>query len=192
MIMWAISLLLVAKITHSRERKSLFSLMVLGSFSPFWWGRRSGPGLQSEPGLQSGSLHLGIRQEAEGTLLGTSLSHSSAPVSGNIHFQPDPFPPARLHFCLSHCSSCDRISSYNRFISVGVRLPRFSLLSSWWGAWQHTGRHGAEEDESSTSGPTGNRKRKPWRLTLVSETSKPTPLWHTPTKAIPSNPFKWC
>jgi hypothetical protein len=37
-------------------------------------------------------------------------------------------------------------------IGSGLQFQRFSLLSSWWEAWEHPGRHGAGEGaENSTS-----------------------------------------
>jgi hypothetical protein len=32
------------------------------------------------------------------------------------------------------------------FSRAGFKFKRFSPLSSWWEAWQHTGRHGAGEE----------------------------------------------
>ena len=61
-------------------------------------------------------------------------------------------------------------------IGAGLMFQRFHALSSWWGAWRHTGRHGAREiGESSTSGSTGSRKREKLDLAWAFETSKPNP-----------------
>ena len=48
-------------------------------------------------------------------------------------------------------------NSYEReqLIRVCLQFQMLSLFLSWWGAWRHTGRHGAEEEvESSTSEST--------------------------------------
>lgn len=42
----------------------------------------------------------------------------------------------------------------------GAGLQKLTPLSSWWGAWRQTGRHGSEVAESSTSGYEGSRKRE--------------------------------
>jgi hypothetical protein len=66
----------------------------------------------------------------------------------------------------------------NRLIGAGLPLQSFRPSSSWWGAWRHTGRHGAGEvAESSTSWSTGSRKRRCATLGIAwaQETSKPTP-----------------
>lgn len=43
-------------------------------------------------------------------------------------------------------------------IGDSLQFQRFSRLSSWWGAWQPVGRHGAREgDDSSTSSFSGRR-----------------------------------
>ena len=44
-------------------------------------------------------------------------------------------------------------------VFLGLAVQRFSLLSSWWGAWWHKGSHGAEEvAENSTSGLAASKK----------------------------------
>ena len=49
----------------------------------------------------------------------------------------------------------DHSKSYKEkhLVGAGLQIQRFSLLISWWEAWQHAGRHRAGEGaESSTSG----------------------------------------
>lgn len=47
----------------------------------------------------------------------------------------------------------DQTSIRKYLIGAGLQVQRFSPLSSWWEAWQHAGRCGAEEGaEGSTSG----------------------------------------
>ena len=44
---------------------------------------------------------------------------------------------------------------------IGVKVQRFSPLSSWKEVWLHTGRHGAREVvKSSISGLVGSRNSK--------------------------------
>jgi hypothetical protein len=71
-----------------------------------------------------------------------------------------------------------------------LTVQRFSLLSSWWEAWQHEGRHGAgERAESSTSESAGSRKRESHRAWL--KQLKPQrfpsllPLHHIPHDTLP-------
>jgi hypothetical protein len=76
---------------------------------------------------------------------------------------------------------CDKIYNQGSFykgihlIGDGLDFQRFSSLSSWWEAWQHSGRHGVGEcAESSTSRWAGIRKRETLGLAWVFETPKPT------------------
>lgn len=56
-------------------------------------------------------------------------------------------------------------------------LQRFSSLSSWWGTWGSTGRHGSEEGaKTSISGMTGSRIREShwnWLEFLKTQISPP-------------------
>ena len=79
----------------------------------------------------------------------------------------------------------DHGNSYKgkHLIGAGLWFQRFSPLSSWWGAWQHVGRHGAGKvAESSTSWPTGSKRRLWATLSIVwaYETSKPASHSDTP------------
>jgi hypothetical protein len=55
----------------------------------------------------------------------------------------------------------DHKNSYKEkhLIGIGLEFQMFILLSSWWEAWLHVGRHGGREgNESSASRSVGSRK----------------------------------
>jgi hypothetical protein len=59
---------------------------------------------------------------------------------------------------VKRCHDQGKFYKGKHLIGVGLQIQRFSLLSSWWEAWQHTGSLGGGGAESSTSGFTGSRR----------------------------------
>ena len=81
-------------------------------------------------------------------------------------------------------------------IRAGLQFQRFSSLSSWWEAWQHAGRHDAEEGaEGLTSWSAGSRRRlcQYWAELEHRRPQSLPPQWHTSSnKTTPPNSATPC
>jgi hypothetical protein len=60
-------------------------------------------------------------------------------------FSSDPMTLVRTDDINNHFNCCSFFLIRKLFIYDGFRVQRFSPLSSWWEAWQHTGRCSAAE-----------------------------------------------
>ena len=75
----------------------------------------------------------------------------------------------------------DHGNSYKgkHLIGSGLQFQRFSPLSSWWGAWQHTGKHGTGEVAQFLIWVSRQQEeRVTLDLVWASKTSEPPPVTH--------------